>query len=116
MIRDLLKLTLPKKYLYLYNAILLLLTNTHERIDISKYKVHFLIISYCLREQALNGMRLLVRLLRHHAQSLESNYHSIVLIISEKANDLRSQVARAASQVAVELFRGNHRLSETVRN
>jgi hypothetical protein len=52
----------------------------------------------------MQGLELLVRLMRHHPETINSQLHHVVLALRELVCNSRSQVAEAACQAAAELF------------
>uniref|UniRef100_A0A1A9W0E7 TOG domain-containing protein n=1 Tax=Glossina brevipalpis TaxID=37001 RepID=A0A1A9W0E7_9MUSC len=55
-------------------------------------------------EMIMLGLKNMVRLIRYHADCLESQMHMICIQLTRSVRNLRSQVARAACQVSTELF------------
>nr|XP_043068699.1 TOG array regulator of axonemal microtubules protein 1 [Drosophila bipectinata] len=55
-------------------------------------------------ETNMLGLRSMVRLIRHHAETLDQQMHMFCIQLTRSVRNLRSQVARAACQAAAELF------------
>lgn len=55
-------------------------------------------------EVNITGLKYMVRLIRHHADFLDSHMHMTCIQLTRSVRNLRSQVARAACQAATELF------------
>lgn len=55
-------------------------------------------------EVNMSGLKSMVRLIRFHSEFLDSHMHMTCIQLTRSVRNLRSQVARAACQVAVELF------------
>lgn len=62
----------------------------------------------------MQGLQLLVRLLRHHPETVHNQLHSVILAVAKQVRNLRSQVARAACQASGELFLSQKKAVETV--
>nr|XP_022919145.1 uncharacterized protein LOC111427990 [Onthophagus taurus] len=56
-------------------------------------------------EITMKGLQNLIKLVRHHQTTVESNLHQICVGLSKHIKNLRSQVARNACTAASELFR-----------
>lgn len=55
-------------------------------------------------EENMTGLKSMVRLIRYHSEVLDSHMHMTCIQLTRSVRNLRSQVARAACQAAVELF------------
>lgn len=55
-------------------------------------------------EVNMTGLKSMVRLIRYHSDVLDSHMHMTCIQLTRSVRNLRSQVARAACQAAVELF------------
>ncbi|KAH8329516.1 hypothetical protein KR074_012394 [Drosophila pseudoananassae] len=55
-------------------------------------------------EANILGLKSMVRLIRHHADTLDHQMHMFCIQLTRSVRNLRSQVARAACQAATELF------------
>jgi hypothetical protein len=62
----------------------------------------------------MQGLQLLVRLMRHHPEIIRTHLHSVIVAVGKQVRNLRSQVARAACQASGELFLSQKRAVETV--
>lgn len=62
----------------------------------------------------MQGLQLLVRLMRHHPETVHSQLHSVIVAVAKQVRNLRSQVARAACQASGELFLSQKKAAETV--
>ena len=69
---------------------------------------------FVCREVVMQGLQLLVRLMRHHSETVHTHLHSIIVAVAKQVRNLRSQVARAACQASSELFLSQKRAVETV--
>ena len=67
------------------------------------------------RETNLDGFRLLVRLSRHHPESLRTDLHNININGMRHVMNLRSQVCRSACLFFRELFQSQGKLMEQVK-
>ena len=50
----------------------------------------------------MQGLQLLVRLMRHHPETVHTQLHSVIVAVAKQVRNLRSQVARAACQASGE--------------
>jgi hypothetical protein len=57
---------------------------------------------------------LLVRLMRHHPETISSQLRSLVVAVGKLVRDPHSKIARAACQASGELFLSQKRALETV--
>ncbi|XP_021939380.1 TOG array regulator of axonemal microtubules protein 1 isoform X2 [Zootermopsis nevadensis] len=64
-------------------------------------------------EVTLQGLKLLMRLMRHHPETIHTQLHSVIVAVGKQVRNLRSQVARAACQASGELFLSQKRALET---
>lgn len=64
-------------------------------------------------EVTMQGLQLLVRLMRHHPETVHTQLHSVVVAVAKQVRNLRSQVARAACQASGELFLSQKKALET---
>ncbi|XP_023721556.2 uncharacterized protein LOC111872178 isoform X2 [Cryptotermes secundus] len=64
-------------------------------------------------EVTMQGLQLLVRLMRHHPETIRTQLHSVIVAVGKQVRNLRSQVARAACQASGELFLSQKRALET---
>ncbi|XP_063241608.1 TOG array regulator of axonemal microtubules protein 2 [Bacillus rossius redtenbacheri] len=64
-------------------------------------------------EVAMQGLQTLVRLCRHHPDTVQANLHAVLVALGRQVRNLRSQVSRAACQAAGELFLALKRALET---
>ncbi|XP_069682926.1 uncharacterized protein [Periplaneta americana] len=64
-------------------------------------------------EVTMQGLQLLVRLMRHHPETVHTHLHSVIVALAKQVRNLRSQVARAACQASGELFLSQKRALET---
>ncbi|KAH8409559.1 hypothetical protein KR222_008524 [Zaprionus bogoriensis] len=55
-------------------------------------------------EVNMSGLKSMVRMIRYHSEFLDSHMHMTCIQLTRSVRNLRSQVARAACQAAVELF------------
>lgn len=62
----------------------------------------------------MQGLQLLVRLMRHHPETVHTQLHSVIVAVAKQVRNLRSQVARAACQASRELFLLQKKAVETV--
>jgi len=62
----------------------------------------------------MQGLQLLVRLMRHHPETVHTQLHSVIVAVAKQVRNLRSQVARAACQASGELFMSQKKAVETV--
>lgn len=65
-------------------------------------------------EQSVRGLHGLVRLVRHHQDTVEGQLHTICVLLGRHIKNLRSQVARAACLTASEMFNSHKRTLEPV--
>nr|CAD7442248.1 unnamed protein product [Timema bartmani] len=65
-------------------------------------------------EVVMQGLNTMVRLSRHHPDFLQDQLHRVLVALGKQVRNLRSQVSRAACQVAGELFGSLKRALETV--
>lgn len=65
-------------------------------------------------EQSVRGLQGLVRLVRHHQDTVEGQLHTICVLLARHIKNLRSQVARAACLTASEMFNSHKRTLEPV--
>lgn len=68
------------------------LIKTFDQLDSNNWEVN------------ITGLKSMVRLIRYHADFLDSHMHMTSIQLTRSVRNLRSQVARAACQVATELF------------
>ena len=66
------------------------------------------------RQVVMQGLQLLVRLMRHHHETVQAHLHAIIVAVAKQVRNLRSQVARAACQASGELFLLQKRAMENV--
>lgn len=64
-------------------------------------------------EVTMQGLQLLIRLMRHHPETIRTQLHSVIVAVGKQVRNLRSQVARAACQASRELFLSQKRALET---
>nr|CAD7423515.1 unnamed protein product [Timema monikensis] len=64
-------------------------------------------------EVVMQGLNTMVRLSRHHPDTLQDQLHRVLVALGKQVRNLRSQVSRAACQVAGELFGSLKRALET---
>jgi hypothetical protein len=62
----------------------------------------------------MQGLQLLVRLMRHHPETVHTQLHAVIVAVAKQVRNLRSQVARAACQASGELFLSQKKAVETV--
>uniref|UniRef100_T1GWK5 CLASP N-terminal domain-containing protein n=1 Tax=Megaselia scalaris TaxID=36166 RepID=T1GWK5_MEGSC len=55
-------------------------------------------------EDIITGLRFLIRLIRHHPETIDNQMHMVCIQLTKSVRNLRSQVARAACQSATEIF------------
>lgn len=55
-------------------------------------------------EDIIIGLRSLIRLIRHHPDTIDNQMHVFCIQLAKSVRNLRSQVARAACQASTELF------------
>ncbi|EDW11009.2 LOW QUALITY PROTEIN: uncharacterized protein Dmoj_GI16147 [Drosophila mojavensis] len=68
------------------------LLKTFDQLDSNNWEVN------------ITGLKSMVRLIRYHADFLDSHMHMTCIQLTRSVRNLRSQVARAACQVATELY------------
>ncbi|KAJ8874786.1 hypothetical protein PR048_022675 [Dryococelus australis] len=64
-------------------------------------------------EVVMQGLQTLVRLCRHHPDTVQAHLHAVLVALARQIRNLRSQVSRAACQTAGELFLVLKRAIET---
>lgn len=55
-------------------------------------------------EITMNGLQNFVRLIRHHPEIVEANFHTFCVALAKQVRNLRSQVSRSACQASAEFF------------
>lgn len=55
-------------------------------------------------EITMNGLQTFVRLIRHHPEIIEANFHTYCVALAKQVRNLRSQVSRSACQASAEFF------------
>lgn len=55
-------------------------------------------------EITMNGLQCFVRLIRHHPEIVEANFHTYCVALAKQVRNLRSQVSRSACQASAEFF------------
>lgn len=55
-------------------------------------------------ETTMNGLQIFVRLIRHHPEMIESNFHAFCVTLARHVKNLRSQVSRSACQASAEFY------------
>lgn len=55
-------------------------------------------------EITMNGLQNFVRLIRHHPEIVEANFHTYCVALAKQVRNLRSQVSRSACQASAEFF------------
>lgn len=55
-------------------------------------------------EITMNGLQTFVRLIRHHPEIVEANFHTYCVALAKQVRNLRSQVSRSACQASAEFF------------
>lgn len=55
-------------------------------------------------EITMKGLQNFVRLIRHHPETIEANFHTYCVALAKQVRNLRSQVSRSACQASAEFF------------
>lgn len=63
-------------------------------------------------ETTMNGLQLFVRLIRHHPEMIEANFHAFCVALAKQVKNLRSQVSRSACQASAEFFQTHSKQME----